>query len=76
MIPVGVECTFDQNGRVNVRRVYVDERWEAVSQGRQWFTESGRHVLVMFSSDQIEELTLSADDLVWRLARARRPQVV
>lgn len=72
MSAVGVECTFDKDGRVRVQRVQLKGAWIPVSQGRQWSEEDGRHVLVMFPGNKIEELILSAEDLVWRLASRRR----
>ena len=70
---IGVECRFEANGRVQVRRIQLGESWRTVAQGRQWQDESGRRVLVMLPGEQIEELLLSAEDLTWRLVtRPRR----
>jgi hypothetical protein len=68
MEKVGVECRFDPDGRVHVRRVHMDDQWQAAAQGRQWQDESGRHVLVMLPGERIVELWLSVQDLTWRLA--------
>ncbi len=70
---IGVDCRFEADGRVRVRRVQLDGAWQTVAQGRQWQDESGRHALVMLEGERIEELLLSAGDLTWRLVtRPRR----
>lgn len=73
---IGVDCRFDANGRVRVRRIQLGEEWRSVAQGRQWQDESGRHVLVMLPEERIEELLLSAADLTWRLVTRPRRTVV
>jgi hypothetical protein len=75
MEQVGVECTFEPDGRVRVRRIQLAGRWLPVAQGRQWVDDAGRHLLVMLPDEQIVELVLLAVDLTWRLAprRGRRP---
>jgi len=70
---IGVDCRFEADGRVRVRRIQMGGAWQTVAQGRQWQDESGRHVLVMLAGERIEELLLSAGDLTWRLVtRPRR----
>lgn len=76
MAQVGVECTFESDGRIRVRRIELDGRWLPVAQGRQWSDDMGRHVLVMLPDEQIEELVLHTADLVWRLAPRRRHRPV
>ena len=64
---VDVDCTFAANGQVRVRRLRRGDRWEPVEQGRQWFDEAGRHVLVMLPNGTVSELILSLPDLQWHL---------
>ncbi|NCF67874.1 MAG: hypothetical protein GWP61_18065 [Chloroflexi bacterium] len=68
---IGVECTFEKDGRVRVRRVEVDDRWLAVEQGRQWVDEIGRHVLIMVPGGDVQEILLSANTLQWELVSRR-----
>lgn len=65
-MPVEVDCTFDENGRVRVRRVRLGRPWQVVEQGRQWADPDGRHVLVMLNG-AVRELLLRADTLAWEL---------
>lgn len=74
MTPISVECTFAADGRIQVRRMAIDGRWQTVEQGRQWQDLSGRHVLVIVpggSHDVVRELVLRADKLVWELVDGR-----
>jgi hypothetical protein len=63
---VEVDCTFDADGRVRVRRIRLGKPWQPVEQGRQWADADGRHVLVMLSGG-VRELLLRADTLTWEL---------
>lgn len=76
MTRIGVECTFERDGRVRVRRIELDGEWRSVAQGRQWSDDTGRHVLVMLSGEQIEELVLRAADLTWHLVPRRQGRPV
>jgi hypothetical protein len=64
---VGVECTFLVDGRIRVRRIEVEGRWQPVGQGRQWVDHLGRHVLIMLPGDQAHEIRLRPDTLTWEL---------
>ena len=65
-MPVEVDCRFDEDGRVHVRRVRLGRPWQAVEQGRQWVDDDGRHVLVLLAGG-VRELVLRADTLTWEL---------
>ncbi len=65
-MPVEVDCTFDDEGRVRVRRIRLGRPWRLVEQGRQWVDDDGRHVLIMLSGS-VSELLLRADTLAWEL---------
>ena len=64
--PIEVDCTFDADGRVRVRRVRLGRPWQLVEQGRQWADADGRHVLIMLAGG-VRELLLRADTLTWEL---------
>jgi len=71
---VEVDCTFDADGQVRVRRIRLGRPWQSIAQGRQWLDGDGRHVLVMLDGD-VRELVLRTDTLAWELrevAGARR----
>lgn len=65
-MPVEVDCSFDEEGRVRVRRIRTGRPWQTVEQGRQWADAAGRHVLVMLPGG-VRELVLRADTLAWEL---------
>ena len=67
MEPVGVDCIFREDGRIEVRRVAVDGRWLAVEQGRQWVDHLGRHVLVMLPGGEAREIVLQPATMTWVL---------
>jgi hypothetical protein len=62
---IGVDCIFQADGMVQVRRVQVDGRWQPVGQGRQWVDGYGRHILIMLPDNQPHELLLRKDSLTW-----------
>ena len=64
---VGVDCVFEQDGRVRVRRVKLNDEWLAVEQGRQWRDENGRHFLIIVPGLDVQEILLAPDMLQWRL---------
>ncbi|HOU41882.1 MAG TPA: hypothetical protein PK829_11505 [Promineifilum sp.] len=73
--PIEVDCTFEADGRVRVRRVRLGRPWQPVEQGRQWADADGRHVLIMLAGG-VRELLLRADTLTWELHElpgTRRP---
>ena len=69
---ISVECLFEPDGRIQVRRVGLDGHWQSVGQGRQWVDQDGRHILVMLANNQTGELLLRAGALTWEFRR-RRP---
>ena len=74
---IGVNCTFKADGSVQVWRVQMNGRWQAVEQGRQWQDQNGRHVLIMFPGERVHELLLSRHSLAWELLPPQgRPQIV
>ena len=72
-MPVEVDCSFESDGRVRVRRIRMGKPWRAVEQGRQWADADGRHVLVMLP-DGVRELLLRADTLTWELRELPGPR--
>ena len=67
MEPIGVECIFQADGRIEVRRIAMDGRWLAVEQGRQWVDQLGRHVLVMLPGNEAREIVLRPQTMTWVL---------
>lgn len=76
MEQIGVDCIFEDEGNVRVRRIAVGGGWKGVEQGRQWLDEAGRHVLVMLDGREVREILLQRDELVWAMKARRGPQVV
>lgn len=68
---IGVDCSFDLDGRVRIRRVLSDEKWLVVDPGRQWLDDLGRHVLVMIPGGRVFEILLSRTTLSWTLVSAQ-----
>ena len=66
-IQIGVECKFTVDGRLSVTRVYLEGRWVAVEQGRQWVDQLGRHVLLMLPGRIVREIRLRPDTMTWEL---------
>ena len=67
---VGVDCQFQADGRVKVQRIYLDNQWRTVEQGRQWVDHEGRHILLMLPGQPVQELVLGKEMMTWSL----RPQ--
>ena len=67
MQKVGVDCSFGQDGSVQIKKVLLNGRWLPVGQGRQWADENGRHVLIMLPGDEVRELVLQPGTLRWLL---------
>ncbi len=67
---IGVDCQFEADGTVRVRRVQIDGRWFPVSQGRQWHDHLGRHVLIMLPEGPAQKLRLRPDTMTWELSSA------
>lgn len=67
MVGVAVDCRFAVDGTVDVRQIYLNKKWMAVEQGRQWVDSAGRHVLVKLPGEPVQELWLRSDILTWEL---------
>jgi hypothetical protein len=68
---IGVDCQFEVDGGLRVRRIWLDGRWHTVGQGRQWVDQLGRHALIMLPGDEVREILLQPDTMTWRLLPAR-----
>jgi hypothetical protein len=76
-LAIGVDCNFEEDGRVRLQRVRIDGKWQPVEQGRQWLDESGRHVLIMLGGQGVREILLDSRTLQWRLLQRRaNPPIV
>ncbi len=71
MATVSVDCVFSADGSVRLRRVQLDGKWQTVGQGRQWLDQDGRHVLIMLARNDVLEIVLKFDTLVWELVPRR-----
>lgn len=67
MEPIAVDCQFNEDGTVRVRRVKVRGAWQSVAQGRQWLDDEGRHVLIMLDDTDVRTLKLDAGSLSWEI---------
>ncbi len=70
---IGVECTFEKNGRCRVRRIQIKDNWVVVEQGRQWVDRQGRHVLVRVPGQPVQEILLKPETMTWELVNGRSP---
>jgi hypothetical protein len=71
---IGVDCLFEIDGTVRVRRVRVDDQWLPVDQGRQWLDHLGRHVLVMLPDGPAQAIRLRPDTMTWEISPAANRQ--
>jgi hypothetical protein len=67
MNQIGVECRFAEDGAVRVFRIYRDQTWISVEQGRQWVDRMGRHVLIMLPDNGAVEICLRSDTMTWQV---------
>lgn len=68
---IGVDFSISEEGIVKVKRVKKGESWVAVQQGRQWQDRNGRHVLVMLPNQEVWEIALRPDTLIWEKVPGR-----
>lgn len=64
---IGVDCQFEADGTLRVRRINFDGRWLVVEQGRQWKDHLGRHVLIMLPESGVRQIRLRPDTMTWEL---------
>ncbi len=76
MEQIGVDCVFEEDGAVRVRRIAVGGNWKGVEQGRQWLDDVGRHVLIMLNGREVREIVLRSEELTWSMKAQQGPQVV
>lgn len=66
---IAVDCVFNQDGRVRVRRIQLNDQWFSIEQGRQWIDENGRHILINIPGadvgTSVQEILLSPLSLQW-----------
>ncbi len=67
MKQIGVDCRFAVDGTIDVQRIYLDNKWLSVGQGRQWVDRNGRHVLIMLPNNQPRQIRLRPDTMTWEL---------
>ncbi len=67
---VGVTAFIDEQGHLAPQQMVLQGRTATVvSVGRQWTSDSGRHVLVETGDGARYELLLSREELLWRIKR-------
>lgn len=64
----GVDCRFETDGSLSIKKICQNDRWRSVEQGRQWRDDEGHHVLLMIDG-RVFTLTLNAHTLQWDLSR-------
>lgn len=62
-----VDCLFEAESQIHVRRIKLQQEWLPVEQGRQWQDEQGHHVLIMTPGTVVQELLLSRQTLQWQI---------
>ena len=67
---IGVDCQFEADGTLRIRRICVDGRWLAVDQGRQWQDHLGRHALIMLPDGGVQQIRLRPDTMTWEMRRS------
>ncbi len=70
--PIAVDCIFGPDGRIQIRRIKLNDHWLSIQQGRQWTDEQGHHILVIISGDEAQEILLSPETLRWQILPRRR----
>ena len=62
---IAVDCQISETGVVQVKKIKQGSRWISVGQGRQWQDGNGRHILIMLPSEEVWEIVLRPDTLIW-----------
>ena len=75
---LSVDCQISETGVVKVQKIKQGNRWIRVGQGRQWQDKNGRHVLIMLPTEEVWEIIMRPDTLIWEKAsnRSRRSMLV
>ncbi len=67
---ISVTASIDQDGNTHPTQLtWRGKSCPLIAVGRQWETESGRHILAEAGDGTRYELLLSRQELVWRLKR-------
>ena len=72
---LNVECRISENGTVQVQKIKQGTGWVSVGQGRQWQDGNGRHVLIMFPNEEVWEIVMRPDTLIWEKSVERSSKV-
>jgi hypothetical protein len=65
-----VDCQFEADGTLRVRRIFAGGRWLAVEQGRQWQDHLGRHALIIHPEGGARQIRLRPDTMTWEMRPA------
>ena len=75
--PIRVTCSIDEQGQTNIQSLsWRDKPYTILVVGRQWDDADGRHVMAETADSTRFELLLPRNDLIWRVKRAWRPQIL
>lgn len=75
MEPIEVDCSFDIDGKVRLRRIALNGQWLPVEQGRQWRDDAGLHVLILLRGAEPREVIWRNDTLTWEMKPGGTPGV-
>ncbi|MDM8526943.1 hypothetical protein QUF58_01920 [Anaerolineales bacterium HSG24] len=75
--PIMVNGSVATDGELDVDQLtWQEQTYSIISIGRQWDTETGRHVLVEAVGNIRFEVALERSSLTWRLKRVWRSQAM
>ena len=75
--PITVDGSVKSDGELDVDQLtWQGQTYTIISIGRQWDTETGRHVLVEAAGNTRFEVALERSSLSWRLKRVWRNQAM
>jgi len=75
--PIMVNGSIAADGELDVNQLtWQNQTYAIISIGRQWETETGRHVLVEAAGNIRFEVALERNSLTWRLKRVWRNQAM
>lgn len=75
--PIRVICTISEDGETALQSLtWRRQSYTIVAVGRQWDEADGRHVMAEAVDGTRFELQLRREDLIWRVRRVWRVQMV
>ena len=75
--PIGVICAINEQGHTNLQNLtWRGTQYTIVAVGRQWNEETGRRVMAEAADGTRFELELRREDLIWRVNKVWRAQIL